>query len=106
MNEYFEKINKNKYLTLVLTNENKEKNKKYEELWSKIRDSVRSMTENSDEYDEKYMKMKFNSDGELPLNKMIKIPSLIIVARDVFHENDKFYSQVPLEECLYQLQIT
>ena len=50
--------------------------------------------------------MKFNSDGELPLNKMIKIPSLIIVARDVFHENDKYYSQVPLEECLYQLQIT
>ena len=60
----------------------------------------------TDEYDEKYMKMKFNSDDELPLNKMIKIPSLIIVARAVFHENDKYYSQVPLEECLYKLQIT
>ena len=30
VNGYFEEINKNKYLTLVFTNENKEKNKKYD----------------------------------------------------------------------------
>ena len=35
---YFEEINRNKYLTLVPTNETKEKIKKYEELWSKIKD--------------------------------------------------------------------
>ena len=33
---------------------------------------------------------KFNSDDELPLNKTIKIPSMIIVARAVFHENNKY----------------
>ena len=38
MNGLFEEINKNKYLTLVSTNESKEMIKKYEELWSKIRD--------------------------------------------------------------------
>ena len=38
VNGYFEKINKSKYLTLVPTNESKEIIKKYEELWSKIRD--------------------------------------------------------------------
>ena len=38
MNEYFEKINGNEYLTLVPTNESKQKIKKYEELWSRIRD--------------------------------------------------------------------
>ena len=32
MNGYFEEINRNKYLTLVPTNESKEKIKKYEEL--------------------------------------------------------------------------
>ena len=36
VNGYFEEINENKYLTLVPTNESKEKIKKYEELWSKI----------------------------------------------------------------------
>ena len=34
--EYFEEVNKSKYLTLVRTNESKEMIKKYEELWSKI----------------------------------------------------------------------
>ena len=53
MNGYFKEINGNKYLTLVSTNETKEKRKKYEELWSKIRDLIRSVTKNSDDYDEK-----------------------------------------------------
>ena len=54
---------------LVPTNESIEKIKKYEEMWSKIRHLIRSMTKNSDDYDEKYMKIKFNSDDELPLIK-------------------------------------
>ena len=41
MNGYFEEINVNKYLTLVPTNDSKEKIKKYEELWIKIRDVIR-----------------------------------------------------------------
>ena len=43
-------------------NESKEKIKKYEELWIKIRDLIRSITKNSENYDKKYMKIKFNSD--------------------------------------------
>ena len=36
INEYFEKISGNKYLTLVSTNKSKENNKKkYEKLWIK-----------------------------------------------------------------------
>ena len=42
------------------------------------------MTKNSDDYDEKYMKIKFDLDDKLPLNKKIKIHSMIIVARAVF----------------------
>ena len=41
VNGYFEEINENKYLTLVPTNESKEKIKKYIELWIKIRDLIR-----------------------------------------------------------------
>ena len=33
------------------------------------------------------MKIKFNSDGELPVNKTTEIPSIIIVVRAVFREN-------------------
>ena len=59
VNRYFQEINKNKYLTLVPTS--KEKIKKYEELWSKIKELIRSITKNSDDYDENCVKIKFNS---------------------------------------------
>ena len=71
----------------------KENIKKYEELCSKIRDLInliRSVTKNSNDYDQKCMKIKFNSDDELPLNKTIEIPSMIIVVRAIFLEITNF----------------
>ena len=62
MNGSFEENNGNKYLTVVPINESKEINKKYEELWIEIGDLIRLVTKNSDDYDGKYMKNKFNSD--------------------------------------------
>ena len=40
------------------------------------------------------MKIKLNSDDELPLNKVIEIPSMIIVVRAIFHKNNKYYPQL------------
>ena len=84
VNGYFEETNGNKYLTLVPINKTKEKLKKCENLWSKIRDLIKSVTKNSNYYDEKYMEIKLNSDDELPLNKTIEIPSTIIVVRAIY----------------------
>ena len=81
VNGFFEEVNKSTYLTIFPTNEGKEKIQKYEELWSKIRNLVRSITKNLDDYDEQYMKIKFNSDDDLLLNTMIEIPGMIIVVR-------------------------
>ena len=39
------------------------------------------------------MKIKFNSHNELPLNKTIEIPSMIIVVRAIFLENKIYYPQ-------------
>ena len=105
VNEYLEEINKNKYLTLVPINESKGIRKNYEDLWCKTRDLTRSINKNSNDYDEKYMKIKFNSDVELPLNKTIEIASMIIVIRAVFYENKnkKYYPEIFLDECLYEL---
>ena len=103
MNRYYQEINNSKYLKLVPTNDSKEKIQKYEELWIKIRDLIRSITKNPDDYDKKYMKIKFNVDDKLPLNKTIEIPSIIIVVRAIFHQNSKYYPQFFLDECLYKL---
>ena len=48
-------------------------------------------------------KIKFNLDEWLPLNKTIEIPSIVIVARAIFHENNKYYPQVCLDDCFYKL---
>ena len=105
MNGYFEKINGNKYLMLVATNQSAEKIKKNEELWSKIKDLIRSLTKNSYDYDEKYMKMKFHLDDELPLNERKQIPTMTIVVTAVFDGINKYIPQVVLDECLYKLWI-
>ena len=49
------------------------------------------------------MKIKFNSDNNLPLNKTLKFHNMAIVIRSVFEEDGKFYPQVYLNECLYEL---
>ena len=52
INEYFEEANRNKYLTLVPTDESTEIMKTYEEIRSKIKDLIRVITNNSNDYDE------------------------------------------------------
>ena len=37
------------------------------------------------------MKIKFNSDGNLPLKKTIELYNMITVVRSVFHEDSKYY---------------
>ena len=71
-------------MTLVPTNESKGQIKKYEEVWSTIKDLIRSITKKSDNYDEKHIKIKLNSDDELPLNKTMKTPCMVIVVGGIF----------------------
>ena len=49
------------------------------------------------------MKIKFNSDDNLPLNKKLKLHMPAIVVRSVFQEDGKYYPQVFSHKCLYEL---
>ena len=57
----------------------------------------------SGEYDKNYMKIKFNSDDNLPLNKILKLHMLTIIVRSVFEEDGKYYPQTFLDECSHQV---
>ena len=46
---------------------------------------------------------KFESNGDLPLNKPIKLRLLTIIIRSVFSENGKFYHQLFLDDAIYEL---
>ena len=102
INGYIEESNENKYLILVLTDERKDTPNNYEKLWNKIRDFIISTTNKPENYDEKYMKIKLNSDDALPLKKTLQLYNMAIVVRSVFHEERKYYPQV-LDEFLYKL---
>ena len=75
----------------------KKKQKQNEELWRKIRNSIRLIPKNADDYDEKYVIIKFNSDDKLPVNKTIEFPCMVIVARAVFYESNKYYLEIFLD---------
>ena len=49
------------------------------------------------------MKFKFNSDDDLPLNKQLKFHLLTIIVRTIFEEDRKYYPQIYLDDCLYEV---
>ena len=51
------------------------------------------------------MKIEFQYllDNNILLNKTMEIPTVTTVVTAVFHENDKYYPQVFLDECLYKI---
>ena len=60
------------------------------------------MTNTSGDYDEKYLKIKFNSDVNLTLNKILKLYNLTIVVGSVYYPF-VYYPQLLLDKCLYEL---
>ena len=51
------------------------------------------------------MKIKFNSDDNLPLNKPLKFHNMTITVRSVFQEDGKLFLQVFLDDTLYELKV-
>ena len=58
---------------------------------------------NSNNYDDKYMQIIFNSNNNLPLKQELEILDVVKIIRSVFFDNNEYYSQVFLDECLYKL---
>ena len=76
---------------------------KYTELWDGIKNSVEKVNNKLGQYGKDFMKIKFNSDDNLPLNKTLKLQNITINIRSVFEDNGKYYPQVFLDECLCEV---
>ena len=101
---HFEEKIQNKYLVLDDVDENKEVSKKNKDVWEGIKKEIETInTSEKIEYEEDYMKIRFKSNDDLPLNKPIKLRLLTIIIRSVFSENGKFYPQLFLDDALYEL---
>ena len=49
------------------------------------------------------MKNKFNSDDDIPLNKVLNFPTITVIIRNIFKKDGKYYPQILLDECLYEV---
>ena len=83
---YIKEKNGNKYLTFASTDKSKELLKQYTKLLNEIKRLIEKIDDKPGEYEKDYMKIKFNSDDHLPLNKTLKL--------------HKYYPQVFANVCM------
>ena len=102
---YIEEKGVNKYLIFDCTDENKGLLKKYNDVWGGIKNKIKEVSSEKCDYEKDYMKIKFNSDDDLPLNKPLKFHNMTITIRSVFEEDGKLYPQVFLDDTLYELNV-
>ena len=78
--------------------------KKYADVWDEIKNKIIAINgDKQNDYGKDYMKIKFNSDDDLLLNKLLKFHLMTIIIRCVFSEDGKFYPQLFLDDTLYEL---
>ena len=99
---YIEEKNGNKYLIFdYSSNENKALLKKCGDVCDGIKNKIKAINDGKEnDYGKDYMKIKFNSNDDLLLNKPLKFHAMTIIIRSVF-AGGKFYPQVSLDDALY-----
>ena len=78
---------------------------KYHEGFYRIKEIIKKINDYSQpiKYDDNYMKVKFNTYENIPLNTIIHFPTITIIIRSVTQRDSKFYPQLFLDECLYEI---
>ena len=72
---HIEEKRENKYLVFDSRDENREVLEKYTELWDGIKNEIKTINGGKEgEYGKDFMKIKFDIDDDLPLNKPLKLP--------------------------------
>ena len=101
---YLKKREGNKYLNISLKHNNSEVLIKYVEVLNGIKDQIKKINNGSGrEHGKDYMKIKFDSDDNLLLNKILKFRILTIIIRNIFEKDNKYYPQIFPDDCLYEI---
>ena len=92
-----------KYLIFDSKDEIKKLLKRYDDVFNGLIDKIKKIDDDWLEYTKDYMKIKFNSDDNLPLNKPLRFYQMNITITCVINEDNKLYLQVFLDGALYSL---
>ena len=97
-----EESSENKYLVFALIKNTKKVLGIYRKLWSEIKNEIKTINDGeSIKYKKDFMKIRLDSNDDLPLNKILSIPILSIVVKSVFQNENKYYPQIHIHECDY-----
>ena len=99
-NWYIEEINEDKYLVFDDADEDKEL--KYEDVFNEVMSKIKEIDDDWLEYSKDYTKIKFSSDDNLPLNKLLQFYNMTVTIRCVFSEDNDLYPQAFLDDALYK----
>ena len=80
---HFEEVDGDK--NLILNSENGDIMQKYQEVFNGIKEIFKKINDYNQpiKYDDNYMKIKFNTDDNIPLNKIIYFPTITIIVRSI-----------------------
>ena len=103
INWHFEKLDGHKYL--IISSENDDIMQKHQEVFDGIKEIIKKINDYSQpiKYDDNYIKIKFNTDDTISLNKIIYFPTITIIIRSVTQKDGKYYPQLFLDECLHEV---
>ena len=99
-----EESNESKYcLIFALTKKNKKVLGICRKLWNEIKNQIKAINgDESIKYNKDLMKIRFDSNHDLHLGKILSIPILSIVVKSVFQNEKKYYPQIHIHECEYE----
>ena len=72
------------------------------QLWDGIKNMIEKINNKPDEYGQDFMKIKFNSDDNLSLNKILRLYNSTIIVISVFQEDNKYLPHIFLDKCLFE----
>ena len=98
-----EEVDGDKYL--IISSENGDVMQKYQEVFDGIKETIKKIHDYSQpiKYVDNYMKIKFNTDDNISLNKIIYFPTITIIIRSATQKDCKYYPQLFLDEFLYEV---
>ena len=105
LDAYIEESGENKYLIFVSTEKNKMVLGIYKKLWDEIKEQIELITgDKVNKYSKDFIKIRFKTNDNLPLNKIINIPVCVVIMSGIFKEDGKYYPQVLLHDCFYEYE--
>ena len=102
---FIEKSGESRYLIFASTQKNKTMMENCIEPWDEIKEQTELITDHKvTNYSKDFLKIRFKTNDDLPLSKIINIPVCVVIVSSIFKEDNEYHPQVLLHDCFYEYE--